>query len=48
MSKKVIDVSSYQGVINWIKVKTSGIQGAILKVIRKDMLECTTIPMRLL
>ncbi len=37
MSKKVIDVSSYQGVINWIKVKTSGIQGAILKVIRKDM-----------
>lgn len=37
MSKKVIDVSSYQGVINWIKVKASGVQGAILKVIRKDL-----------
>lgn len=37
MSKKVIDVSSYQGVINWEKVKASGVQGAILKVIRKDL-----------
>ena len=37
MSKKVIDVSSYQGVINWGKVKASGIQGAILKIIRKDL-----------
>ncbi len=37
MSKKVIDVSSYQGVINWIKVKASGVQGAILKIIRKDL-----------
>lgn len=37
MSKKVIDVSSYQGVINWLKVKASGVQGAILKVIRKDL-----------
>ena len=37
MSKKVIDVSSYQGVINWAKVKASGVQGAILKVIRKDL-----------
>ena len=37
MSKKVIDVSSYQGVINWVKVKASGVQGAILKVIRKDL-----------
>lgn len=37
MSKKVIDVSSYQGVINWVKVKASGIQGAILKIIRKDL-----------
>lgn len=37
MSKKVIDVSSYQGVINWYKVKASGIEGAILKVIRKDL-----------
>lgn len=37
MSKKVIDVSSYQGVIDWLKVKASGVQGAILKVIRKDL-----------
>ncbi|GFI10096.1 autolytic lysozyme [Lachnospiraceae bacterium] len=37
MSKKVIDVSSYQGVVNWYKVKASGIEGAILKVIRKDL-----------
>ena len=37
MSKKVIDVSSYQGEIDWGKVKASGIQGAILKVIRKDL-----------
>lgn len=37
MSKKVIDVSSYQGVINWAKAKDSGVQGAILKVIRKDL-----------
>ena len=37
MSKKVIDVSSYQGIINWAKVKASGVQGAILKVIRKDL-----------
>lgn len=37
MSKKVIDVSSYQGSINWDKVRASGIQGAILKIIRKDL-----------
>lgn len=37
MSQKVIDVSSYQGVINWDKVKASGVQGTILKVIRKDL-----------
>lgn len=37
MSKKVIDVSSYQGLIDWAKVKAAGIQGAILKVIRKDL-----------
>lgn len=37
MSKKVVDVSSYQGVINWNKVKTSGVDGAILKIIRKDL-----------
>lgn len=37
MSKKVIDVSSYQGKIDWSKVKASGVDGAILKIIRKDL-----------
>lgn len=37
MSEKVIDVSSYQGKIDWNKVKSSGVQGAILKIIRKDL-----------
>lgn len=37
MSKKVIDVSSFQGYIDWKKVKVSGIQGAVLKIIRKDL-----------
>lgn len=37
MSKKVIDVSSYQGKIDWAKVKASGVEGAILKIIRKDL-----------
>ena len=37
MSKKVIDVSSYQGMIDWVKVKDAGVQGAILKIIRKDL-----------
>lgn len=37
MSKKVIDVSSYQGSINWIQVKQSGIDCAILKIMRKDL-----------
>ncbi len=37
MSKKVIDVSSYQGSINWRLVKQSGIDGAILKIMRKDL-----------
>jgi GH25 family lysozyme M1 (1,4-beta-N-acetylmuramidase) len=37
MSKKIIDVSSYQGSVNWTKVKNAGVQGAIIKVIRKDL-----------
>lgn len=37
MSKKVIDVSSYQGSINWQLVKQSGIDGAILKIMRKNL-----------
>lgn len=35
--KKLIDVSSYNGTVNWKKAKTYGCQGAILKIIRKDL-----------
>jgi len=35
--KKVIDVSSYQGKIDWNKVKSACVDGAILKIIRKDL-----------
>lgn len=34
---KCVDVSSYQGNINWSLVKSSGVNHAILKVIRKDL-----------
>lgn len=34
---KIIDVSSYQGTVEWDKVKKAGCEGAILKVIRKDL-----------
>lgn len=37
MKTKGIDVSSYQGVINWGKVAATGVEFAILKVIRKDL-----------
>lgn len=37
MSKYGIDVSSYQGAIDWKKVKTTDVEFAILKVIRKDL-----------
>lgn len=37
MSKIVIDVSAYNGAINWGKVKAAGVEGAILKVIRRDL-----------
>lgn len=37
MSKKVIDVSSYQGKVDWAKVKAAGVDGSILKIIRKDL-----------
>nr|DAU31654.1 MAG TPA: hypothetical protein [Caudoviricetes sp.] len=37
MSKIVIDVSAYNGVIDWKEVKASGVEGAVLKVIRKDL-----------
>lgn len=34
---KAVDVSSYQGNINWNLVKSVGVDNAILKVIRKDL-----------
>lgn len=34
---KCVDVSSYQGDINWSLVKSAGVSHAILKVIRKDL-----------
>lgn len=34
---KTIDVSSYQGIIDWKKVKAEGVGSAILKIIRKDL-----------
>lgn len=37
MSKKVIDASSYQGSVDWKRVKESGAEGAILKIMRKDL-----------
>lgn len=37
MKIKGIDVSSYQGVIDWAKVANSGVEFAILKIIRKDL-----------
>lgn len=37
MSRIGIDVSSYQGVIDWKKVKADGIEFAILKIIKKDL-----------
>lgn len=35
--RKLIDVSSYNGKIDWKKAKTYGCEGAILKIIRKDL-----------
>ena len=35
--KKLIDVSSYNGTVNWEQAKTYGCQGTILKIIRKDL-----------
>ena len=33
MSKKVIDVSSYQGLVDWVKVKAAGITKTALTVV---------------
>lgn len=35
--RKLIDVSSYNGKVDWEKAKSYGCQGAILKIIRKDL-----------
>lgn len=35
--KKIIDVSSYNGTVNWKRAKEQGVGGAILKIIRKDL-----------
>ena len=35
--RKLVDVSSYNGVVDWEKAKAYGCQGAILKIIRKDL-----------
>lgn len=35
--RKLVDVSSYNGVVDWKKAKSYGCQGAILKIIRKDL-----------
>lgn len=35
--RKLIDVSSYNGRVDWKKAKVYGCEGAILKIIRKDL-----------
>lgn len=35
--RKIIDVSAYNGTIDWKKVKKYGCDGAIIKIIRKDL-----------
>ncbi len=37
MSKKIIDVSTYNGKIDWTLCKEKGVDGAIIKIIRKDL-----------
>jgi GH25 family lysozyme M1 (1,4-beta-N-acetylmuramidase) len=37
MSKKFVDVSSYNGSIKWSIAKAKGVEGAIIKIIRKDL-----------
>ena len=34
---KGVDVSSYQGKIDWKRAKAAGVEFAILKIIRKDL-----------
>ena len=35
--RKLIDVSSYNGRVDWKKAKVYGCEGAILKIVRKDL-----------
>lgn len=35
--RKLVDVSSYNGTVDWKKAKQYGVDGAILKIIRKDL-----------
>ena len=35
--RKLVDVSSYNGAVDWKKAKEYGCEGAILKIIRKDL-----------
>ena len=37
MSKKVIDISTYNGTVDFTKVKNAGIDGVIMKIIKKDL-----------
>lgn len=37
MSKKVIDVSAWNGTVDWSKCKDNGVKGVIIKIIRKDL-----------
>ena len=35
--RKLVDVSSYNGNVDWKKAKGYGCEGAVLKIIRKDL-----------
>lgn len=37
MADIVIDVSSYNGIVDWKKLKANGVKGGIAKIIRKDL-----------
>jgi GH25 family lysozyme M1 (1,4-beta-N-acetylmuramidase) len=37
LNKKFVDVSSYNGAIKWPTAKAKGVEGAIIKIIRKDL-----------
>lgn len=37
MSKKIIDVSAWNGKCDWKKIRSKGVDGAIIKIIRRDL-----------